>query len=76
MASTFRDEYTNVYDPATAYDVEKIIVVGGEVSAWIRYGDTTCLILHVPGEPATACEPTQQRQAPTLEPAPTPPVKL
>lgn len=72
VEGTFRDGYTNIYDPAAANDVEKIIVVDGEVRAWIRYGDTTCLIVHVPGEPATECKPTEQRQAPTLDPAPTP----
>lgn len=70
LAGTFRDRYTNVYDPADAEDIEKVIVVGDEVRAWVSYGGITCLIVHVPGEPSTECEPTEQREASTPEPGP------
>ncbi|UKA52177.1 hypothetical protein LFT48_21705 (plasmid) [Arthrobacter sp. FW305-123] len=78
VAGNFRDRYTNAYDPETAQDIEKIIVVGGEVRAWVRYGDTTCLIIHTPGTTPVQCKPTQEQQAekpptpgPTVQPTPT-----
>lgn len=78
VAGNFRDRYTNAYDPAAAQDIEKVIVVGGEMRAWVRYGDATCLIIHTPGTPPVQCKPTQERQAeksptpgPTVQPTPT-----
>lgn len=78
VAGNFRDRYTNAYDPKTAQDVEKIIVVGGEVRAWVRYGDSTCLIIHTPGTTPVQCKPTQEQQAEkspspgtTVQPTPT-----
>jgi hypothetical protein len=75
VEGTFRDGYTNVYDPETAHDVEQIIVVGGEIRAWLRLGNSTCLILHTPGEAPTECKPIDIREAVPLEapsPAPVP----
>lgn len=72
LAGTFRDRYTNVYDPKTANDITRIIVVGGEVRVWTGYGDGTCLILHTPGSPPVECKPTQQQPAETPQQAPAP----
>ncbi|WP_454813005.1 hypothetical protein [Paenarthrobacter nitroguajacolicus] len=69
VAGNFRDRYTNAYDPTVAQDIEKVIVVGGEVRAWVRYGDSTCLIIHTPGTAPVQCKPTQEQQA---EKSPTP----
>lgn len=69
VAGNFRDRYTNTYDPKTAQDIEKIIVVGGEVRAWVHYGDSTCLIIHTPGTAPVQCKPTQEQQT---EKSPTP----
>lgn len=61
VAGNFRDRYTNIYDPKPAQDIEKVIVVAGEVRVWLGYGDSTCLIIHKPGTSPVPCKPTQEQ---------------
>lgn len=65
VAGNFRDSHANFYNSRNAHDVEQIRVVNGELRAWLRYGDTTCLIRHTPGSLPTQCEPTPKEQTNT-----------